>query len=597
MSLNQDRASGSRRRRQGRKRHGRHPQDQEPVVEQSPVDQPPVDQPLVKRSPVDQPPVERSRADQPPAPPPFLGCPVAMDTAPAISAEATRTEANGAEVNGAEVNGAEVNRTGFNGRPIDGEHANGAHLNGAHHEVPHLDLTSLNWMTLNGTPGNATKPNGHSPNGHEANGHEGNGHEAYGNGANGDGANGSAAKDWAALNRVHGDFVADLGDLPVKWLPLDPDTLALDNLLADAERFIRLFYRENDAGAPEGRIRQMRREIEATGTYRHTPTELEFGARVAWRNSAKCIGRLYWRSLQVRDRREVSDAADVAAESIMHLRKATNGGRIRPVITVFAPDAPGRPGPRILSSQLVRYAGYEREDGSVIGDPANVGITRLAQDLGWAGGHPGGHPGDPGGRPAGRFDVLPLLVQEPGSPATLHELPADAILEVAISHPDYEWFADLGLRWHAVPVISDMYLEIGGVRYPAAPFNGWYMSTEVGARDFGDPGRYDQLPTIAEKMGLSTACDRNLWKDKAMTELNLAVLHSYDTAGVTIADHHTESARFLQHLAKEERQGRACPADWSWIVPPAASSATPVFHRYYQNFDESPNFYRHPAPG
>ena len=189
----------------------------------------------------------------------------------------------------------------------------------------------------------------------------------------------------------------------MKWFPADPDALALDNLLADAERFVRLFYRENDAGAPEGRIRQVRREIEATGTYRHTPTELEFGARVAWRNSAKCIGRLYWRSLQVRDRREVSDAADVAAESIMHLRKATNGGRIRPVITVFAPDAPGRPGPRILSSQLVRYAGYESEDGSVIGDPANVSITRLAQDLGWAGGHPAGQPGGhPGGQPDGR---------------------------------------------------------------------------------------------------------------------------------------------------------------------------------------------------
>ena len=83
-----------------------------------------------------------------------------------------------------------------------------------------------------------------------------------------------------------------------------------------------------------------------------------------------------------------SEAADVAAESIMHLRKATNGGRIRPVITIFAPDAPGRPGPRILSSQLVRYAGYENADGTVVGDPANVGITRLAQDLGWAGGQP-----------------------------------------------------------------------------------------------------------------------------------------------------------------------------------------------------------------
>ena len=147
-----------------------------------------------------------------------------------------------------------------------------------------------------------------------------------------------------------------------------------------------------------------------------------------------------------------------------------------------------------------------------------------------------------------------------------------------------------------MPVISDMYLDIGGVCYPAAPFNGWYMCTEIGSRDLGDTGRYDQLPVIARRMGLSTASDRTLWKDKAMTELNLAVLHSFSTAGVTISDHHTESARFLQHLEREERHGRACPADWTWIVPPAASSATPVFHRYYQDFDQAPNYYRHPAP-
>jgi hypothetical protein len=97
-------------------------------------------------------------------------------------------------------------------------------------------------------------------------------------------------------------------------------------------------------------------------------------------------------------------------------------------------------------------------------------------------------------------------------------------------------------------------------------------------------------------MGLSTATDRNLWKDKALTELNLAVLHSFDAAGVAITDHHTESARFLQHIQREERHGRPCPADWSWIVPPTASSATPVFHRTYADFDQTPNFYRHPAP-
>lgn len=360
---------------------------------------------------------------------------------------------------------------------------------------------------------------------------------------------------------------------------------ALESLLVSAERFITLFHSENHAGAPDRRLREVRREVEATGTYWHTPAELAFGARVAWRNSSRCIGRLYWRSLRVRDCRHLTAAADIAAESITHLREATNGGRIRPMITVFAPDGPYRPGPRILNSQLIRYAGYETPDGDVIGDPANAEITRLASDFGW-----------PGGQPAGRFDILPLLIQEAGGPVSVHGLPAYAVLEVSIEHPEFGWLAGLGLRWYAVPVISDMYLEIGGICYPAAPFNGWYMCTEIGSRDLGDPGRYNQLPVLARHMGLSTASDRTLWKDRAITELNLAVLHSFTAAGVTMADHHTESVRFLRHLEREERNGRLCPADWSWIVPPAASSATPVFHRYYQDVDQSPNFYRHPAP-
>ena len=368
------------------------------------------------------------------------------------------------------------------------------------------------------------------------------------------------------------------------WTLPGPGPSAPDSLLFSAEEFITLFHTENRLGPPDRRMWQVRREIEASGTYWHTPAELAYGARVAWRNSARCIGRLYWRSLRVRDCRDVTAAPDIAAESVTHLREATNGGKIRPMITVFAPDAPDRPGPRILSSQLVRYAGYNMVGGGVIGDPANAGLTRLARKLGWPGAQPG------------RFDVLPLLVQEAGAPVTMHEIPADAVLEVNIEHPEFRWFANLGLRWYAVPVISDMYLNIGGVRYPAAPFNGWYMCTEIGSRDLGDSGRYDQLRVIAAHMGLATASDRNLWKDKALTELNLAVLHSFGAADVAITDHHTESVRFLQHMEREERHGRACPADWTWIVPPAASSATPVFHRYYRDFDQTPNFYRHPAP-
>src|ERR1039457_2264781 len=142
--------------------------------------------------------------------------------------------------------------------------------------------------------------------------------------------------------------------------PADTDAVA---------EFIRLHRREcPEAGEVGPRLREIRREVELTGTYQHTSAELVFGARVAWRNSCRCIGRLYWQSLQVRDRRDVSMAADIAAECAVHLRRATNGGRIRPTITVFAPDTPGRPGPRIWNEQIVRYAGYQRPDGTVHGD-------------------------------------------------------------------------------------------------------------------------------------------------------------------------------------------------------------------------------------
>ncbi|MER7499738.1 nitric oxide synthase oxygenase [Nonomuraea pusilla] len=351
--------------------------------------------------------------------------------------------------------------------------------------------------------------------------------------------------------------------------------------LREAERFLRLFHAENPAtGNLHARLRDVAREVAQTGTYTHTYEELQFGARVAWRNSNRCIGRLYWRSLKVRDRRQVTSAEGVAVECVAHLREATNDGRIRPTITVFAPDAPGVPAPRILNDQLVRYAGYRADDGEIVGDPRNVQLTETAVKLGWQGGR-------------GRFDVLPLIVQGALGAPLLCNLPGDAVLEVPLEHPAYPWFADLGLRWHALPAISDMCLEIGGVCYPCAPFNGWYMGTEIGARNLADADRYDQLRLVAERLGLDTSTERSLWRDHALVELNVAVLHSFERAGVTMADHHTESRRFLKHLEREEKAGRACPADWSWIVPPLSGSATPVFHRYYDTRTLTPAYVHH----
>ena len=49
-----------------------------------------------------------------------------------------------------------------------------------------------------------------------------------------------------------------------------------------------------------------------------------------------------------------------------------------------------------------------------------------------------------------------------------------------------------------------MRLEIGGIDYPMAPFNGWYMGTEIGARNLADQDRYNLLPKVAEIMELDT---------------------------------------------------------------------------------------------
>nr|WP_246193356.1 nitric oxide synthase oxygenase [Kitasatospora atroaurantiaca] len=345
-------------------------------------------------------------------------------------------------------------------------------------------------------------------------------------------------------------------------------------MVGQAVAFVRQFHLEQPGESdPAPRVRQVVAEIERTGTYVHTTEELAFGAKLAWRNAARCIGRLYWRSLVVRDLRHVSSPDGMAEQCFEHLRAATNGGRIRPVITVFAPDRPGRPAPRIVNQQLVRYAGHPRPDGRWIGDPAGAVLAARARELGWKCGE------EP-------FEVLPLLIQErAGAAPHWYEVPDDAALEVPLSHPEHGWFAELGLRWYAVPAISDMTLEIGGIRYPAAPFNGWYMGTEIGARNLADADRYNLLTEVAGRLGLDTSTSRTLWRDRALVELNIAVLHSFQEAGVTMADHHTESERFLKHIAQEKRLGRPTPADWSWIVPPVSGGLTPVYHRYYDPVD------------
>ncbi len=122
------------------------------------------------------------------------------------------------------------------------------------------------------------------------------------------------------------------------------------------------------------------------------------------------------------------------------------------------------------------------------------------------------------------------------------------------------------------------------------------MSAEIGARNFSDPHRYNLLPVVAEKMSLNTGSKLSLWKDHALVELNVAILHSFAEQGVRIVDHHTASKQFMQHWKKEEEANRIVPAEWKRTIPPISPSATEVFHQRMQNLLFKPNFFPQTSP-
>lgn len=354
-------------------------------------------------------------------------------------------------------------------------------------------------------------------------------------------------------------------------------------LLQEAEHFIRTCYEELGKSNEEmnRRLRAIQEEIEASGTYEHTFEELEHGARMAWRNSNRCIGRLFWNMLKVFDARSLDTEEQVYKALLQHIEFATNDGKIRPTITILKPKANGRQ-IRIWNHQLIRYAGYETEHG-IIGDSASVEFTRICSKLGWTG--KGTH-----------FDILPLVIQAGSNAPKCFPIPQEFVLEVPLKHPEFNWFEDLHLQWYAVPIISEMKLEIGGIEYTAAPFNGWYMETEIGARNLADTNRYNMLPRVASLMGLDTTRNTTLWKDKALIELNIAVIHSFKEAGVSIVDHHTAAQQFQRFEQQEQGQGRKLTGDWTWLIPPVSPAATHIFHKNYHDEIVKPNYFYQEKP-
>lgn len=389
----------------------------------------------------------------------------------------------------------------------------------------------------------------------------------------------------AACPHAAGKAPAPLATGPCPGAEGVPDIIAGQevSLLDEARAYLLRFYHEK--GVPqafEQRWAEVAAQIETSGTYTQTYDEVAYGAKLAWRNSARCIGRLYWHGLQVRDMRHLDDPDAMFEALCEHIRLASNEGNLRAVMTLFKPQVPGQPAPRLWNPQLVRYAGYAQADGSWIGDPANGPLTEAILELGW----------DPGSRT--HFDVLPLVIELPGQAPKYYSIPPELILEVPIHHPEYEWFAELGLRWNALPAVSEMLFDCGGLQYTCAPFNGWYMGTEIGARNFSDEYRYNMLPAIAERLGLDTRRERTLWKDRALIELNIAVLHSFETAGVKMTDHHAASNDFLEFVEQEVAAGRRVDAIWSWLVPPLSGSISKLYHIEMSDITIKPNYFYQP---
>jgi len=355
---------------------------------------------------------------------------------------------------------------------------------------------------------------------------------------------------------------------------------AKDEVKVQATDFLNEYYasmKQQDTEAHKQRLDCVLSEIEERGMYDLTYNELSYGAKLAWRNAPRCIGRIQWNNLKVFDARSATTATEIFEAICTHIEYGTNGGNIRSTITVFRERREGHKDWRIWYSQLVKYAGYEMSDGTVVGDPGGVEFTKLCERLGWKG-------------PGGKFDVLPLVIECNDEAPVVFDLPKHIVLEVAIKHPQYNWFEELGLKWYALPAVANMKFDVGGVEFPFAPFNGWYMLTEVGARDLGDKARYNMLEPIAERMGLDTKSPSSLWKDRASTELNQAVLHSFQEAKVTLVDHHTASDQFIKHMQNEHKVRGGCPADWVWIVPPSSGSTTEVFHQEMLNYCLKPSF-------
>ncbi|KAL8746468.1 MAG: hypothetical protein Q9184_007744, partial [Pyrenodesmia sp. 2 TL-2023] len=335
--------------------------------------------------------------------------------------------------------------------------------------------------------------------------------------------------------------------------------------------------------ACEGFIRESRQHGTIGGNWDQTPAEIEFGIRRAWRNARKCIMRSHSDELKLCDMRNTTTSTEMAGELLQNMCEAFNGGNVVPTVFLLPARKANSRGPMIWNHQVLEFAGYQMEDGSILGDPVSVELTKAIIDLGW----------EPPS-PRTRWDLLPLVVMADNDIPAMVEVPSPLRDLIHIRHPRYSnEFKELDLRWVSVPALTRLGFDIGGMQYTAAPFIGWFMDAEIGVRDLADTFRYNALPDVVRALGLLNGKDGGAGADledlpeyerlavlsHAQTELTYAVHWSYQQAKVSMSDTLTASIKWCQYDDEfKAKHGFRLPADPYWLAPPQGS-IVPVWHR------------------
>ncbi|KAI4113205.1 MAG: hypothetical protein LQ338_008216 [Usnochroma carphineum] len=251
----------------------------------------------------------------------------------------------------------------------------------------------------------------------------------------------------------------------------------------------------------------------------------------------------------------------------------------------------------IWNHQVLEFAGYEMDDGSILGDPMSAALTKAIIELGW----------EPP-NPRTRWDLLPLVVMADDDVPVMIEIPSPLRDLIHIRHPQYDEVGKLDLRWVTCPALTRLGFDIGGVQYTAAPFIGWFMDAEIGVRDLADTFRYNVLPDVVKALGLLNGkldggmegledlpeYEQMSILSRAQTELTYAVTWSYQQAKVSISDTLTASTKWCRYDDEfKAKHGYRLPADPYWLAPPQGS-IIPAWHRGgAPNYQPKPMISRH----